>query len=236
VGILEKLLAAIVCALAVAALLSARALAQDACRVLDPELAGSYRGGCRDGLAEGPGEAKGSAEYRGEFRAGRKHGRCVKTWANGYRYEGGFVDDRKDGVGTYVWGANGPARGERYEGNFRADRREGFGIYTWPSGDRYEDEWANDTIAGPPTPGMLARARMQKEAEVAMRTGARVCRQVTLGIAERDIVRGVVVSAQPGTLSVRIEEPGRFGTVLNGVQITRGAVVNDSLMAWTPCF
>jgi hypothetical protein len=109
----------------------------------------------------------------------------VKTWPNGDRYEGQFVDDRKDGVGTYTWGPGGPAAGERYQGDFRADRRHGFGIYTWPSGDQYVGEWANDTIAGPPTPAMLARSRQEKEAEVAMRPGTKVCRQMTVGISER---------------------------------------------------
>ena len=81
-----------------AALFPLGASAQTGCRVLDPELAGNYQGGCKDGLADGYGEAKGSAEYRGDFRAGRKHGKGVKTWPSGDRYEGEFVEDRKEGV------------------------------------------------------------------------------------------------------------------------------------------
>src|SRR5688500_16617172 len=57
--------------------------AQSPCRVLDPELQGSYRGPCVNGLAEGEGAASGAAEYRGSFRGGRKHGHGVKTWPNG---------------------------------------------------------------------------------------------------------------------------------------------------------
>jgi hypothetical protein len=41
----------------------------------------------------------------------------VKRWPNGDRYEGGFVDDQKEGRGTYVWG-RGAWRGERYEGEY----------------------------------------------------------------------------------------------------------------------
>ena len=61
------------------AALSGTASAQT-CRVLDPELQGSYKGGCNAGLAEGYGEARGSAEYRGGFSAGRKHGNGIKIW------------------------------------------------------------------------------------------------------------------------------------------------------------
>jgi len=203
--------------------------------VLDPELAGAYKGGCQGGLAEGYGEAKGSAEYRGDFHSGRKHGKGVKTWPNGDRYEGTFVDDRKEGNGIYTWGPNGPAKGERYQGGFQADRRQGYGVYNWPSGDQYSGEWSNDTIVGPPTPAMLARARMEKEAEVAMRPGVKVCRQVTMGIGEREIIRGTVAEAQAGSLRVTIDDPGKFGTVLNGITIAKGAVVNDAITAWTPC-
>ena len=211
------------------------AWAQDGCRVLDPELLGAYKGGCKDGLAEGYGEARGSAEYRGEFHAGRKNGRGIKIWPNGDRYEGRFVEDRKDGVGTYSWGPNGPWAGERYQGDFRADKREGFGIYTGPSGDKYVGEWANDAIVGAPTPGMLARSRQEVEAEVAMRPGTKVCRQMQVGIAERDLIQGVVVESEQGKLRVRIEQPGHFEQVLNGVKLARGAVVTDAVSEWMPC-
>ncbi len=205
------------------------------CRVLDPELVGTYQGGCKDGLAEGYGEAQGAALYRGEFHAGRKHGRGVKTWPNGDRYEGRFAEDRKEGVGVYTWGPGGPAAGERYQGDYHADRRTGFGIYTWPSGDQYVGEWAEDAIVGPPTPGMLTRARMGKELEVATRPGAKVCRQMAVGIGNSDLIRGVVVGSSPGKLSVRIEQSGQFEQVVNGVKVARGVVVSDAVENWVPC-
>src|SRR5205807_8657360 len=57
------------------------------CRVLDPELQGRYAGPCVNGLAEGQGSARGAAQYEGGFKAGRKHGKGVKTWPNGDRFE-----------------------------------------------------------------------------------------------------------------------------------------------------
>jgi hypothetical protein len=199
------------------------ASAQENCRVLDPELAGAYRGGCKDGLAEGYGEARGKAEYRGEFRAGRKHGKGVKTWPNGDRYEGSFVDERKEGVGTYVWGRGGSAP-------------HGFGVYSWPSGDQYTGEWADDFAVGPPTVGMLARARSLKEAEVATaRPGTKVCRVLAIGISEKDLLTGIVTDTRPGEIAVRVEDPGRFPNALDGVALSRGTIVWDAVTAWSPC-
>jgi hypothetical protein len=216
---------------------SAPAFSQVPCRVLDLEIAATYKGGCKDGLAEGHGEAAGpDAQYRGEFRAGRKHGKGIKRWKNGDQYEGAFVEDRKEGNGTYTWGPNGAAAGERYSGEYRGDRRHGYGIYTWPSGDRYAGTWDNDTITGAPTPGMLSRARSQKEADAAIAgSGSKVCRWLQIGISEEDLIIGEVIDTKQGEIEVRIQTPGRFRNSLNGVDLSRGTVVWDSVRAWSPC-
>jgi hypothetical protein len=222
-----------------AVLLASGASAQPSlsCKVLDPELQGIYAGGCKDGLAEGAGEARGTAHYRGEFRSGRKHGRGVKSWpSSGDRYEGDFVDDRKQGKGTYVWGARSLFAGEKYSGEWVNDRRHGHGTYEWPNGDRYEGAWMNDRVAGPPTEAMLARARVQAERAAAVgRIGARVCRELTVGIATRDVVRGTVTAAQGGRIRVRIEHPGRFEHVIGEKRIAKGDVITDALRSWVPC-
>ena len=215
--------------------LSSAAQAQSNCRVLDPELAGSYQGGCLDGLAHGEGSAKGAASYVGTFQSGRKQGKGTKIWPNGDRYEGSFADDRKEGVGSYTWGLDTPAAGERYQGEYLGDIRSGFGVYTWPSGDQYVGEWLKDAIVGQPTPGMVARARYLKEAEVAMSKGAKVCREVPVGISEKDSVSGTVVGLLPGELEVRIENAGRFATALDGVPLKAGSVVRGAVTAWAPC-
>jgi hypothetical protein len=107
-----------------------------ACKVLDPELQGSYAGPCVNGLADGEGTATGLATYRGHFKAGRKDGQGVKTWPNGDRYEGAFADGMKQGHGVYTWG-RGPWQGERYDGEFEHDRRNGPGTYHYANGDVY---------------------------------------------------------------------------------------------------
>ena len=207
------------------------------CKVLDPELQGSYYGVCKYGLADGPGEARGTAFYRGEFRAGRKHGRGLKSWpTTGDRYEGDFVDDRKEGTGTYIWGRRSPSPGEKYTGQWLKDRRHGAGTYEWPNGDRYTGPWQNDAITGPPTQAMIARARAHAERVAAVgKVGASVCREMDVGIAVVDRVRGTVVAVQGESITVRIDDAGNFQHVIANREIAKGESVSDASSLWVPC-
>ena len=219
--------------------LCARVWAQsgEPCSVLDPELQGVYKGGCVNGLAEGRGEARGKAQYRGEFRAGRKHGQGVKNWpSSGDRYEGDFVEDRKEGKGTYVWGPRSSFAGERYTGEWRNDKREGHGVYRWPNGERYAGEWKDDRIAGPPTKGMVDRARVQAERTAAVaRIGTRVCREMPVGTAIREMIHATVMAADSERVTVRVENPGRYEHVIGDRKIAKGDVITDLLRSWVPC-
>ena len=67
------------------------------------------------------------------------------------------------------------------------------------------------------------------------KTGAKVCRQTAIGIAERDWLRGVVTEVSADSIAVRIEDPGRFPQSVNGTAVARGAVLRDNAVAWTPC-
>jgi hypothetical protein len=67
------------------------------------------------------------------------------------------------------------------------------------------------------------------------KSGARVCRPMNVGIAERDWIRGVVTEVSGDAIGVRIQDPGRFPKTLNGTGLARGAVVRDSPAAWTLC-
>jgi len=205
------------------------ALAQQ-CRVVDPELQGFYSGPCVNGVAEGKGVARGTAGYEGGFKAGRKEGRGVKTWPNGDRYEGGFVDDRKEGEGRYTWG-KGPWAGESYEGGYVADKREGFGVYRWPGGDVYRGPWKDDAFTGEPTEMMRARGKLELESIAAVsKVGEKVCRELEIGIGQRDWLRGVVTEAKESDITVRIDDPGAYG------QAHAGEVRHELARDWFPCW
>ena len=205
------------------------------CRVLDPELQASYAGPCVNGLAEGRGAASGLATYEGEFRAGMKHGQGVKTWANGDRYEGAFAGDRKEGMGKYSWG-RGPWAGESYEGPYVSDRRHGTGVYRWPTGDVYRGPWVEDAIAGYATPMMLAQRKHAEEAKRALEEkGTKVCREMPIGIALGEWIRGTVVGMKGEEVGVRLDDAGRSRHVLAGVELQPGDIVWDTPKAWIPC-
>lgn len=217
-------------------LLFSTAVAAQPCGVLDPELKDSYAGPCVNGLAEGEGEARGTAQYRGGFKAGKKHGQGVKTWPNGDRYEGGFVEDRREGQGKYTWG-RGPWQGEVYEGGYVADLRHGPGTYRWPSGDSYSGDFHEDRFAGYATPMMLARNKFAEEAKKAVaKEGQKVCREMQIGIAHSEWIRGVVVGVSGEQVGVRVDEPGKHRHVVAGVELQPGDVVWDVPTAWIPCF
>ena len=217
-------------------LVAAAPVAAQDCKVRDPELQPSYSGNCSGGWAEGEGVARGIAEYRGEFKAGRKHGKGVKTWPNGDRYEGDFVEDRREGTGMYVWGRGSEWPGQRYTGGYREDRRDGYGVYEWPNGERIAGPWVDDRFTGTPTKGMSARSRAYAERAAAVGyEGAKVCREMTMGVATREFIRGTVTQVDGDRISIRIDNPGTLGHAIGGVTLRKGAVITDRLRSWLPC-
>jgi len=215
--------------------LASLALAQE-CKVQDPELQGAYSGRCVDGLAEGMGVASGIAEYTGEFKAGRKHGKGVKTWANGDRYEGDFFEERIEGFGTYTFG-RGPWAGESYTGEYVGGKRHGHGVYRWASGDVYSGPWREDVPVGPPTAMMLAQAKHREESRAAVaQPGQKVCREVAVGIGGRDWIRGTVLAVnEERQVAVRIDEIGPQNP-LGALGLKPGVFVWAAAEQWTPCY
>ena len=52
------------------------------------------------------------------------HGRGTYTWADGRKYEGEYLDDKKDGYGVYTW-----ADGRKYQGYWANGKQHGKGKY-----------------------------------------------------------------------------------------------------------
>ena len=77
--------------------------AQDSCKVLMPELKGSYVGGCKRGLASGQGVAKGKDSYEGRFKKGYPNGQGTYRWSTGEVYQGEWKMGKRDGEGSFTF-------------------------------------------------------------------------------------------------------------------------------------
>lgn len=69
---------------------------------------------------------------------GFMNGIGVIAFVNGDRYEGGIVDNRKQGQGIFIW-----PNGQRYEGQWSNDVINGHGKFFYTNGDHYEGDFVN---------------------------------------------------------------------------------------------
>ena len=88
-------------------LLTTGVYAQETCKVLLPQISGSYTGSCKNGLADGKGEAFGTDQYKGEFKKGLPDGQGVYIWQTGEKYDGSWKKGLKDGQGSYTFKSAG---------------------------------------------------------------------------------------------------------------------------------
>ena len=94
----------------------------------------------------------------------------------------------------------------------------------------------SDPARAPAFDPKFARAVTETATQAAVaKPGAMVCRQMQVGIAERDWIRGVVMEIAGDRIGVRIDDPGRFPHSLNGTAVVRGVLVRDAASAWMPC-
>ncbi|KAJ8311973.1 hypothetical protein KUTeg_009346 [Tegillarca granosa] len=80
-----------------------------------------------------------------DYKAQKKGVRHTVYSVNGDQYTGEWLDNKKDGKGTYKWKENGAL----YDGDWRKGKRAGFGTYSVPDGRggyrrEYSGGWKND--------------------------------------------------------------------------------------------
>jgi hypothetical protein len=101
------------------------------CKVLMPEISGSYVGDCRKGLAHGKGSATGADRYEGQFNKGLPHGNGAYHWNNGPVYTGEWSKGIMDGKGEIVYiTARGDSTVSGYWRNGAYTGRENIPPYT----------------------------------------------------------------------------------------------------------
>jgi hypothetical protein len=69
------------------------------CKVVMPEISGTYVGDCKRGLAHGNGTATGTDRYEGRFSKGLPNGTGTYTWSNGTLYSGEWSKGIREGRG-----------------------------------------------------------------------------------------------------------------------------------------
>jgi len=72
-----------------------------------------------------------------------ENGKGVYIYANGYRYEGNFVNGKREGPGILA-----SPDGESYDGLWANDVFHGQGTYIWADGAKYTGEWKNGVQDG----------------------------------------------------------------------------------------
>ena len=82
-------------------------------------------------------------QYSGEFINDLKDGKGTYYWNDGDKYEGEYKNGKKDGKGIYYYND-----GDRYEGDYKNDKREGKGIYFFKKGNKYIGDFKNGLFEG----------------------------------------------------------------------------------------
>ena len=100
----------------------------------------AYEGMFKNDLPDGPGTYS-TLEYdfQGHFIEGRMNGEeCVCSWKNGRKYEGSYVNDKKEGYGEFEW-----PNGKIYKGGWINNRMNGKGKIIYPDGFEKQGIWSN---------------------------------------------------------------------------------------------
>ena len=74
--------------------------------------------------------------YEGGFLDDKQHGEGTYTRADGSMYKGDWVFGKREGFGHYRW-----ADGSEYRGYFKDDERDGYGKFKQSNGNVYEGYW-----------------------------------------------------------------------------------------------
>ncbi|KAF4716065.1 Elongation of fatty acids protein 2, variant 2 [Perkinsus olseni] len=102
-----------------------------------------YIGDIVDGQREGEGRWEyPGGYYQGMWLKNEPHGEGVQTWADGRIYVGTFKEGKFHGAGRMEWHVAGHRGGPMvYQGQYVEDRKEGYGTFEWPDGRKYAGWW-----------------------------------------------------------------------------------------------
>lgn len=138
-----KKLSVFSCVLLLFLLFCQSALSQENCKVLKPEIAGTYKGRCKNGLADGKGSASGTDSYTGHFLKGLPDGVGSYFWKTGESYTGHWKEGKRHGEGKYSFfyhGKDSTITGIWENDDYKGQKVENPKIIYKSSIDRYRFE------------------------------------------------------------------------------------------------
>ena len=96
------------------------------------------------------------------------------------------------------------------------------------------------TIKDRDTPEANQASKARAVNEVAVRVavskvGAKVCREIAVGISEHDLIRGEVAEVASNRVKIRVTDAGRFPQTIGNVVVTPGIFLSDTPLNWRPC-
>ncbi|KAF4657269.1 hypothetical protein FOL47_008531 [Perkinsus chesapeaki] len=102
-----------------------------------------YVGDVVDGRREGEGRWEyPGGYYQGGWLNNELHGQGVQTWSDGRIYVGSFLEGKFHGEGRMEWHIAGDRGGPMvYQGQYVNDKKEGYGTFEWPDGRKYAGYW-----------------------------------------------------------------------------------------------
>jgi len=84
----------------------------------------------------------------GTFLNGLIQGQGEEKWTNGTHYSGNYINGVKSGKGMLLWENSNKAKEEKYEGEFVDNLFEGLGTYHWGTQKNYTGEWKKGMMDG----------------------------------------------------------------------------------------
>ncbi|EAR84709.1 protein kinase (macronuclear) [Tetrahymena thermophila SB210] len=111
-----------------------------------------YEGEVKDGKMNGKGiyyykEDNIRKKYEGQWVNDKKDGFGILEYKSGNKYEGYFKNDCFNGKGIYYYYKEGDNK-MKYEGQWVNNQKDGFGILEYKSGNKYEGQFKNDDFNG----------------------------------------------------------------------------------------
>eukprot|EP00164_Ancoracysta_twista_P002305 GFYU01003048.1.p1 GENE.GFYU01003048.1~~GFYU01003048.1.p1 ORF type:complete len:431 (-),score=133.05 GFYU01003048.1:214-1362(-) len=86
-------------------------------------------------------------DYKGFWHKDAKHGDGTFTYKDGSKYEGGFVNGRREGAGAFWKMRNGRLH-IQFKGQWKNGSKEGHGTCWFANGDIYEGDWSQNLKHG----------------------------------------------------------------------------------------